>query len=95
MLICVAWLICGELAPIADDRPAQKCFREAVRLDPKFALGWALLSWFDAASYPATFSSTNARPPRRGAAGSRNRTHPSAPISARPYWPGAGPITLA
>jgi TolB-like protein/Flp pilus assembly protein TadD len=38
----------------SDDRPAQKYFREAVRLDPKFALGWALLSWFDAASYRAT-----------------------------------------
>ena len=38
----------------SDDRPAQKYFREAVRLDPKFAVGWALLSWFDAASYRAT-----------------------------------------
>ena len=33
---------------------AQKYLREAVRLDPKFALGWALLSWFDAAGYRAT-----------------------------------------
>jgi serine/threonine protein kinase/Tfp pilus assembly protein PilF len=30
---------------------AQKYLREAVRLDPKFALGWALLSYLDAASY--------------------------------------------
>jgi serine/threonine protein kinase/Tfp pilus assembly protein PilF len=30
---------------------AQKHLREAVRLDPKFALGWALLSYVDAASY--------------------------------------------
>src|SRR5262245_21933765 len=30
---------------------AQKYLREAVRLDPKFALGWALLSYIDAASY--------------------------------------------
>jgi tetratricopeptide (TPR) repeat protein len=30
---------------------AQKCFREAVRLDPKFALGWALLSQADAIGY--------------------------------------------
>src|SRR5438874_306041 len=30
---------------------AQKYLREAVRLDPKFALGWALLSYVDAASY--------------------------------------------
>jgi TolB-like protein/Tfp pilus assembly protein PilF len=30
---------------------AQKYFREAVRLDPKFALGWALLSYVDAVGY--------------------------------------------
>src|SRR5207244_6598202 len=30
---------------------AQKYLREAVRLDPKFALSWALLSYADAASY--------------------------------------------
>jgi TolB-like protein/predicted Zn-dependent protease len=30
---------------------AQTYLREAVRLDPKFALGWALLSYVDAASY--------------------------------------------
>src|SRR4029077_5368476 len=30
---------------------AQKYLREAVRLDRKFALGWALLSWVDAAGY--------------------------------------------
>src|SRR6266478_3533953 len=30
---------------------AQKYLREAVRLDPKFSLGWALLSYVDAASY--------------------------------------------
>src|SRR5512132_2772243 len=30
---------------------AQKYLREAVRLDPKFALGWALLSYVHAASY--------------------------------------------
>src|SRR6266568_678578 len=37
----------------ADALAAQKYFREAVRLDPKFALGWALLSWVDAAGYRA------------------------------------------
>jgi serine/threonine protein kinase/tetratricopeptide (TPR) repeat protein len=37
----------------ANDLAAQKYLREAVRLDPKFALGWALLSWHDAASYRA------------------------------------------
>src|SRR6266566_4746194 len=30
---------------------AQKYFREAVRLDPKFALAWALLSYVDARGY--------------------------------------------
>jgi TolB-like protein/Tfp pilus assembly protein PilF len=30
---------------------AQKYLKEAVRLDPKFALGWALLSWVDARAY--------------------------------------------
>jgi TolB-like protein/Tfp pilus assembly protein PilF len=30
---------------------AQKYFREAVRLDPKFALAWALLSYIDAVGY--------------------------------------------
>ena len=30
---------------------AQKYFKEAVRLDPKFALGWALLSYVDARGY--------------------------------------------
>src|SRR5205823_6679985 len=33
---------------------AQKYLREAVRLDPKFALGWTMLSWLDAAAYRAT-----------------------------------------
>jgi TolB-like protein/Tfp pilus assembly protein PilF len=30
---------------------AQKYLREAVRLDPEFALAWALLSWVDASGY--------------------------------------------
>src|SRR5437763_574064 len=30
---------------------AQRCLREAVRLDPKFALAWALLSYVDARGY--------------------------------------------
>src|SRR5207247_5298041 len=33
---------------------AQKYLREAVRLDPTFALAWALLSWIDAAGYRST-----------------------------------------
>ena len=35
----------------ADALAAQKYLKEAVRLDPKFALGWALLSYIDAAGY--------------------------------------------
>src|SRR6476469_5571434 len=35
----------------ADALGAQKYFREAVRLDPKFALSWALLSYVDALGY--------------------------------------------
>jgi tetratricopeptide (TPR) repeat protein len=35
----------------ANSRAAQKYLREAVRLDPKFALGWALLSYVDARGY--------------------------------------------
>src|SRR5512140_3165650 len=35
----------------ADTLGAQKYFREAVRLDPKFALGWALLSYVEARGY--------------------------------------------
>jgi len=37
-----------------DSLATQKYLREAVRLDPKFALSWALLSWFDAAMYRST-----------------------------------------
>jgi TolB-like protein/Flp pilus assembly protein TadD len=33
---------------------AQKYFREAIRLDPKFALAWALLSYVDARGYHTT-----------------------------------------
>ncbi len=35
----------------ANDVAAQKYLREAVRLDPKFALSWALLSFVDATGY--------------------------------------------
>jgi TolB-like protein/Tfp pilus assembly protein PilF len=37
----------------ANSLGAQKYLREAVRVDPKFALGWALLSYVDARSYVA------------------------------------------
>src|SRR5438105_12015639 len=35
----------------ANSRSAQKYLREALRLDPKFSLGWALLSYVDARGY--------------------------------------------
>ncbi len=38
----------------ANARGAQKYLREAVRLDPKFALSWALLSYVDARGYITT-----------------------------------------
>jgi TolB-like protein len=41
---------------------AQKYLREAVRLDSKFALAWALLSHVDATGYITQKSSTNGRP---------------------------------
>src|SRR5438046_586359 len=37
-----------------DALATQKYLREAVRLDPKFALSWAMLSWFAAAMYRST-----------------------------------------
>jgi TolB-like protein/class 3 adenylate cyclase/Tfp pilus assembly protein PilF len=39
----------------ANSLAAQKYLREAVRLDPKFALAWALLSYVDAVGYRTTF----------------------------------------
>src|SRR2546427_807194 len=39
----------------ANSLGAQKYLREAVRLDPKFALSWALLSYVDALGYRTTF----------------------------------------
>ena len=41
---------------------AQKYLREAVRLDPKFALAWALLSYVDARGYITHECSTNGCP---------------------------------
>ena len=70
----------------ADALAAQKYLREAVRLDPKFALGWALLSWFDAACYRAT----TFHPPSPSAKRRGRQPKPRSlfsPISARPYWP--------
>ena len=47
----------------ANDVAAQKYFREAVRLDPKFALSWALLSLLMRLASISLESSTNKRAP--------------------------------
>jgi TolB-like protein/Tfp pilus assembly protein PilF len=47
---------------------AQKYLREAVRLDPKFALGWAMLSSVDARSYGLALQLTALREEARQAA---------------------------
>ena len=70
----------------ADALGAQKYLREAVRLDPKFALSWALLSYVDALGYlTLIFNQRSPSAKRRG-------TQPKprslfSPISARPCWP--------
>jgi hypothetical protein len=46
----------------ANSLGAQKYLREAVRLDPKFALAWALLSYVDARGVSPINSSTNRCP---------------------------------
>jgi TolB-like protein/Tfp pilus assembly protein PilF len=46
----LAFVVKAATTP-ASTLAAQKYFREAVRLDPKFALSWALLSQIDALSY--------------------------------------------
>src|SRR5438105_7735317 len=46
----LAYTLRTENTP-ANNLGAQKYFREAVRLDPKFALAWALLSYVDARGY--------------------------------------------
>jgi TolB-like protein/class 3 adenylate cyclase len=65
---------------------AQKYLREAVRLDPKFALSWALLSIADARGYitQALQPTVALREETRQAAETALALQP---ISARPYWP--------
>src|SRR5881275_591375 len=67
---------------------AQKYLREAVRLDPKFALAWALLSNVDARGYQAgSLQPTVALREERD-----RRPRPPllfSPISAKPSWPTA------
>jgi serine/threonine protein kinase/Tfp pilus assembly protein PilF len=47
----LAYSVKPEFPSAATATAAQKYLREAVRLDRKFALGWALLSYVDAAGY--------------------------------------------
>jgi TolB-like protein/class 3 adenylate cyclase/Tfp pilus assembly protein PilF len=49
----LAYSLKGGTIP-ANALGAQKYLREAVRLDPKFALGWALLSYIDSLGYIST-----------------------------------------
>src|SRR5947208_9957671 len=51
MPTCAGWLTLKTADTTSNALGAQKYLRDAVRLDPKFALGWALLSYVDAASY--------------------------------------------
>jgi TolB-like protein len=65
---------------------AQKYLREAVRLDPKFALSWALLSIADARGY----ITQSLEPTVALRDETRRQLKPRSlfsPISARPYWP--------
>jgi hypothetical protein len=70
----------------ANSLGAQKYLREAVRLDPKFALSWALLSVVDSTGYlTQTLQPTIALRERRG-----RQPKPRSlfnPVSARRYWP--------
>ena len=74
---------------------AQKYLKEAVRLDPKFALAWALLSYVDARRLPHS-ELFNQRSPfvKRHGRQPKPRSLFS-PISARPYWPRAITTTPA
>jgi hypothetical protein len=49
-LRCLAYTLKTTVTP-ANALGAQKSLSEAVRLDPKFALGWALLSFVDSNGY--------------------------------------------
>ena len=77
---------------IDDALGAQKYLREAVRLDPKFALAWALLSYTDASRLCHQGPSTDRCSPRRGTAGCGDSTHSSA--QSRRSVDGHGPLSL-
>ena len=71
----------------ANSLGAQKYLREAVRLDPKFALSWALLSYVDSRwLHSALVFNQRSRSVKRHGRQPKPRSLFS-PISARPYWP--------
>jgi non-specific serine/threonine protein kinase len=70
----------------ANTLAAQKYLKEAVGLDPKFALAWALLSYVDALGY-VTLNLQPTAELREERARQLKRRLLFSPISARPYWP--------
>ena len=87
----LAYTLKTSFAP-ANYVSAQRYLREAVRLDPKFALAWALLSICRCDRLHHRISSTNDRPPRRSTTGRRNRAY--APAQSRRGHFGQRPISL-
>ena len=65
---------------------AQKYLREAVRLDPKFALAWALLSYVDSRGYRTLLLQPTAALREEARRQPKPRSLFS-PTSARPYGP--------
>ena len=65
---------------------AQKFLKEAVRLDPKFALAWALLSSLMRSAISHSPSNQRSRSVMRRDRPLKRRSLFS-PISAKPYWP--------
>ena len=71
---------------------AQKYLREAVRLDPKFALSWALLSIVNARGYISQSLQPSSPSVKRHGRQLKPRLL-SSPTSARPCWPKANITT--
>jgi hypothetical protein len=87
MLTCggLAYSLKAQNSP-ANSLGAQKRLREAVRLDPKFALAWALLSYVDSVGYIGiTLQATEAlrEEARQGAETATERTGTFPPGTAR------------
>ena len=71
----------------ANSLGAQKYLREAVRLDPKFALAWAVLSYIDAVGYLTAIFNQRSPSVKKHGRQPKPRSLFS-PISARPYGQG-------